>query len=359
MVGGHARGKVMSAARPASSTSSAMASAVQIPKNISSRDLLSKVESIGRFGIWVYDVASGQAHCSSGVHHILGAAALNRPFHPSSITRMAHPRDAGSAVDVFSLSLRGTPSQQTFRIVRADRTVRWIHTLAEPVLGDNGLVASVVGIVTDVTAQEEAARLLALNERRRHGLFDHLAMRTWSVDATGRPIDGAPLAGPAPGRRSSPEEPRPDASFEDALLLDKVRGAIAQGRPFSLCHLVLDERHRRRVPLLLGGAPILDDEGQVLEWHGFTLRMKAGGMPQVNIRHIEPQHVRAARALMKWSVQELARRAGVSVSTVQRLESDTSSRPSDPLVTRIIEALREGGATLCYGPSGNICLLDG
>lgn len=311
---------------------------------------MSKVESIGRFGIWVYDVASGQAHCSSGVHHILGASGLNQPFHPSSITRMAHPRDARSAVDVFSLSLSGTPSQQTFRIVRADGTVRWVHTLAEPVLGDKGLVASVVGILTDVTAQEEAARLLALNERRRRGLFDHLALRTWSVDANGRPIDCG---------SSSSEDRRPESSFEDALLLDKVRGAIAQGRAFSLCHLVPDERQRRRVPLVLGGVPILDDEGEVLEWHGFTFGIKAGVSSEVNIRHIEPQHVRAARALMKWSVHELARRAGVSVSTVQRLESDTSSRPSDPLVTRIIEALREGGATLCYGPSGNICLLDG
>jgi len=341
-----------------SSTYSAMASTVQIPKNISSRDLLSKVEAIGRFGIWVYDVASGQAHCSSGVHQILGGASLSRPFHPSSIARMAHPRDSRFAVDAFSLSLRGAPSQQTFRILRADRTVRWIHTLAEPVLGDNGVVASVVGIVTDVTAQEEAARLLALNDRRRQGLFHHLALRTWSVDANGRPIDCVPAGTPAPSFPPSPSD-HGAPSFEDALVLEKVRAAITEGLAFSFYHLTPDERHRRRVPLLLGGVPIRDDYGDVLEWHCFSLHMGGADVPQVNIRHIEPRHVRAARALMNWSVIDLAKRAGVSVSTVQRLESDTSSRPSDPLVTRIIEALREGGAILCYGPAGNVCLLDG
>ncbi len=54
--------------------------------------------------------------------------------------------------------------------------------------------------------------------------------------------------------------------------------------------------------------------------------------------------IRAARALLGWSAQELANRSGVHISTVQRIEqSGGPLRGNVRTVGRVISALTEAG----------------
>ena len=52
---------------------------------------------------------------------------------------------------------------------------------------------------------------------------------------------------------------------------------------------------------------------------------------------------RAARALLGWSAQELADRAGIGVATVRRFES--ANAVADSSITTMAAALAEGGVT--------------
>lgn len=70
---------------------------------------------------------------------------------------------------------------------------------------------------------------------------------------------------------------------------------------------------------------------------------------------IEPQitgaQMRAARGLLRWSVEALARRAGVSVNTVKRAElQDGPSSVRFEKVRAIAQALREGGVDWIFSP---------
>jgi transcriptional regulator with XRE-family HTH domain len=55
------------------------------------------------------------------------------------------------------------------------------------------------------------------------------------------------------------------------------------------------------------------------------------------------EQIRAARGLLGWSQSELAGRAGLSLPTIKRLETDTGPRVSDDARIRVQEALEKGG----------------
>src|SRR5215813_14293573 len=56
------------------------------------------------------------------------------------------------------------------------------------------------------------------------------------------------------------------------------------------------------------------------------------------------EQMRAARGLLGWSQSELAKRAGLSLPTVKRVETGTGPRVSDAARARIQHALERGGA---------------
>ena len=76
---------------------------------------------------------------------------------PSSFTDIIHEEDR---TRVFAALERqrthGEPLDQTYRIVRADRTVRWIHDRTYPVRAESGEVYRYVGLAEDVTKQKLA-----------------------------------------------------------------------------------------------------------------------------------------------------------------------------------------------------------
>lgn len=55
------------------------------------------------------------------------------------------------------------------------------------------------------------------------------------------------------------------------------------------------------------------------------------------------EQMRAARGLLGWSQSELAKRAGLSLPTVKRVEAGRGARVSNEARTRIRQALEMGG----------------
>jgi transcriptional regulator with XRE-family HTH domain len=55
------------------------------------------------------------------------------------------------------------------------------------------------------------------------------------------------------------------------------------------------------------------------------------------------EQIRAARGLLGWSQTQLAKRAGMSLPTVKRIERGTGPNVSKEARTRIQEALERGG----------------
>lgn len=86
------------------------------------------------------------------------------------------------------------------------------------------------------------------------------------------------------------------------------------------------------------GVPVLDREGSIREWVGICLaitgskRFQAGMVSQdAAPDRVTPGQVRAARAMLGWSIGRLSAEAGLSPSTIARIEDETrcdSVRPS-------------------------------
>jgi transcriptional regulator with XRE-family HTH domain len=55
------------------------------------------------------------------------------------------------------------------------------------------------------------------------------------------------------------------------------------------------------------------------------------------------EQLRAARGLLGWSQSELARRAGLSLPTVKRVEAGSGPRVSDSARTQLKQALESAG----------------
>lgn len=62
-------------------------------------------------------------------------------------------------------------------------------------------------------------------------------------------------------------------------------------------------------------------------------------------RLLTPAHLRAARALLNWSSQELAARAGVGQATIKRAEAADPRVRHETLET-LVRALEDGGVVL-------------
>ena len=66
-------------------------------------------------------------------------------------------------------------------------------------------------------------------------------------------------------------------------------------------------------------------------------------MDQAENGEITREQIRAARGLLGWSQTQLAKRAGMSLPTVKRMETGTGPNVSREARTRIQEALERGG----------------
>jgi PAS domain S-box-containing protein len=76
-----------------------------------------------------------------------------------------HPDELGGVGSYFARLMQGIQSEMSYRIVRPDGTLRWIHSRGFPVNDTKGKLVRVVGIAEDVTERKRAeAELLEAKE---------------------------------------------------------------------------------------------------------------------------------------------------------------------------------------------------
>jgi PAS domain S-box-containing protein len=114
---------------------------------------LSDTEAATHAGRWLWDVDSGAVQWSEEMHriHDVDPASFEGTLdaHVDSI----HPDDAGSMRAAIAASVAsGRPLDVEYRVVRADGSVRRLHTRAEPTFGAGGAVVGLHGYARDITS---------------------------------------------------------------------------------------------------------------------------------------------------------------------------------------------------------------
>lgn len=345
------------------------------PRGLSSRHFLKLIEDTGEVGFWSAMLRHERLDASVGLFRILGLDPATELGFGVWLD-MIHPDDRAAHGDQVALLRSGQPVTREFRIVRPDRTQRWVRHRAEVLLGPDGTPAQGLGVVFDVTDRHDAMHAV----RQRHDRLNALVAATAAVFWINGP-DGEPREMPqwqaltGQGHAEMAGQGWLDAVHPD----DRARTtaawmtAVEHATPYNTEYRVLcaDGVYRW---FNARGAPVLNRDGSVREWVGVCLAVPGrnrfaaprpdaaspAGPPVPTLPYpLTAAQVRAARGMTGLSKDELARRAKVSVSTIVRLEDQGCAvRPRLDTVMAVRRAFEEAGVAFVLDAEGRPALRE-
>ncbi|MDP2344156.1 MAG: ATP-binding protein [Deltaproteobacteria bacterium] len=121
-------------------------------------------EGLVQYGVWDWDISQPNTTWTPGLYRIYGLdPETHQPSYADYLTRV-HPDDRQRVLEATNAALRQhLPYSHDERIIHNDGSVRYLHTLAVPVLDDAKRLVRLVGVCIDVTERKLAE--LALEEQ--------------------------------------------------------------------------------------------------------------------------------------------------------------------------------------------------
>ncbi|CAO4140957.1 histidine kinase [Methylorubrum thiocyanatum] len=339
------------------------------PRAFSSRHFLKLIEDTGKVGFWSADLRSEMMEASSGLYRILGLEPGTEMTFRRGID-MIHPQDQPKHDNQIAVLRSGQSINREFRIIRPDRTQRWILHIAEAILGPDGHPTHGIGVVFDVTARHDALNSLMQRHDRMNALIAATAAVFWVNKASGEPSEmpqWMALTGQSYDEMQGlgwldavhpDDRPRTQAAWMTA---------VEHLAPYNTDYRVLcaDGIYRW---FNARGAPVLNKDGSVREWVGVCLNVPGRNRfgeastkgapteaPTASVamgsadENLTAAQVRAARGITDLSKEELAKLANVSVSTLNRLEdSNCTIRPRAETIMAVRRALEKAGVEFTF-----------
>jgi diguanylate cyclase (GGDEF)-like protein/PAS domain S-box-containing protein len=126
---------------------------------------LATAHRIAGLGSWEWDLESGEVRWSAEIYRVYGVAPEGFTPSPEAVLERVHPDDREIVTSARDEAIRNRRTYSVdFRILRPDRSLRFLHEQAEVLLDDSGRRAVLAGTVQDVTDRklsEEQIRFLA------------------------------------------------------------------------------------------------------------------------------------------------------------------------------------------------------
>jgi PAS domain-containing protein len=311
-------------------------------------ETLRLLEGFGLTGSWSWGFAENEHAWSPGLFRILGVPSGTVRADYRLLHSLIHPADRPSTMRPASIQHAGLLTEQTFRILRPDSTLRTVMSRGEIIVSPTGRPLRAHGVLIDVSDREALARAHAAQRRRERAIFEKVRAFTSTTAIY-------------PFRTFSPEWLELVGLPEAELLDEPTRPVVATerrhwrdyGRECYQTHQIvhtmptLTLANGETVPYRMVMIPVLDGQGTVEHWTNYIgpagLPVRAAGpMLEGLEQRLEGHHIRAARALLDWSMADLSRASGLSFSTIRRLEGGGEALvPSSR--HRAIAALRAAG----------------
>ena len=209
---------------------------------------LARAQEIAHLGGYEIEAGPGGAsHWSPELFRILGLDPASKARAPDVYIRsLVHPDDRDRVRAAVEEALReGTRYDVEYRIKRPDGSIRHVHSVAEPVLGQGGRVTRLSGMLQDISDRKALeSEILQISEREQtrigqdlhDGLCQHLAgieFRLHSLQerlAPKAPAEARETAGLAKLVREGIEQTRTLAHGLSPIMLpaDSLMGALAE-----------------------------------------------------------------------------------------------------------------------------------
>jgi PAS domain S-box-containing protein len=314
-------------------------------------------------GFWCWDIAEAKFSCSSGFSALVGVNAASVQITLGFVETLVHPKDRLTLDDANALATDARQVDRRFRIIRPDGQLRWLQSHASTLFDRAGMPTRVIAVAADVTDDRTLARRLANKAALLHNVARLMGATLWVADEHGQLLDRI-----GPGEEADSGLLADSASWRDALHPDDVQRvpelwqqAKATGRYHASPRMMFpDGRHR---VVHVAGMPFTREFTSERLWGGIaTLNSGALATDRQATAASEdaaltPGQIRACRALLDWSADTLARRAGISVSTVRRIENSDDLNVHGVSVRLVMQAFKEAGLNLWRDDEGRFCIL--
>jgi len=294
-------------------------------KAVSSRDHLKLIKRHFGIGTWTYDIAADRFEWSYGLRRVLRVEGSTGSA-VAEFLDMAHPDDRQVLEDKIrtGLDIDAAP----LRMTAADGAQLWLQFHVEVVSEDDKPLV-VFGAAQDITVVKNAQ--LAYLQRRRlsMSLVSLLEAIVWYVSPSGVldfEVGWCSFTGTTPSENNGGgwlKAIHPD---------DREHSKAAWETSFRTKSTFLTTHRVRRSDgtyhtFQATGAPVLNDQGEVIEFIGFARRVFDEEKLRPSSMDVAPkpwtaEDYRCARAVLGWSLERLATESGVSASTIKRMESE-------------------------------------
>ena len=312
------------------------------PNFVSSRNYLDLAERFLDIGFWNADLTTGEVRGTDGFFRLLRLPP-GEAFNLQKWTTLLHAEDREDFRSICPLAAMGVSISRDVRLVDLQRPPRWIRISVEEPASPN----QVVGLIQDGGVEREAKAALYRERARLNAFIEMMGGAFWARDLNG-------VVGDLRGweQLTGRDQAQSDEEWLEAIHPDdrgKVeavreacnRDGLAREVSYRLLHA--DGRYRE---VLARTAPVRRENGTPIEWIGVvTEGGHRKGLSRQNGAMLRPQQLRAARAFLGWSAEQLAVEAGVSTATIRRYET-TGEHMKDAPISAIVAALTRCGLEL-------------
>ncbi|MEE7476336.1 PAS domain-containing protein [Methylobacterium hispanicum] len=307
------------------------------------------IEDLGLRGSWRWTFGDDAQTWSPGLYRMLGLTPDDPAPRYDRLRAMAHPEDRDRLATPAQVRDGDLRAEHSFRIVRPDGTVRLLAARHEVERAPDGRPRAVAGDLVSALERHRLAGIIEAESRLHAALHARTGVLFFRVgqdlsfafQPEAELVSGVPLAefNADPFVHALPGE--------RARLLGKAAEYRVSGRIFRDTNLWRrPDGQAGRVGILV--VPFRNAAGAVDGGQGLqypipdTHFQLPAGIREALEEAVVGSHLRAARALLDWSMTVLAEASGVSLSTVRRLEEDGGLH-GERSRRRVVAALRRAG----------------
>lgn len=316
------------------------------------------IEEMLHVGHWSWDLDSGDMEWSRGLFDLLGVDPSSVGASSIELDKVIHPDDRHCFADAEQILRQSIPVEREFRIVSSSGRLRWMMLRAEPIASNLRNPSRAVGICHDITRHREDVLLLQQNEQRLKSIARLSGALSWVAKPDGALIEFLNLPDhmrvnqfvirPTWTHLVHPDDAE---SFREAW-----REGLEKRQRISLEHRML-EADGRYFPCWSVGAPSFDSVGNIKEWIGISRNLSdLNDHPPTKRGPLTVAQVRAARAILNWSVERLSKESGVRPGTIRRLEEFDGSSNDVADLEHLEETLKAAGIDFLFrAMAGRVC----
>jgi len=122
---------------------------------------LNEAQRLASIGSWEWDILVDGVTCSNEVRRIYGLEREDQNSPDRPFSEFVHPDDRARRSAAIDAALKGGPPYDVeFRIIRPDKSVRFVHSRGQLICDEAGKAVRMLGMTQDITERKRAAKEL-------------------------------------------------------------------------------------------------------------------------------------------------------------------------------------------------------